>query len=335
MKLLSLIPVFCLLFLSCETEESGVKSAPENNLVANTSLRGKLMRVVQSPTSADNLIDGSSCFAIQFPFSVIANGQQVDLTSEDDYQQVRDIWNESYSDEDTVTIVFPVDVTYSDYSEATITSQPEFDAIVSNCTGQTELSCMQLQFPLNVKTYDSENLLAESFDLETKKAMYMFLRDINAYSAATLDYPLPFTIPDGSVVTPSGNAELEGLIDSHAAECHVEIPAVNFEDVIIQGTWSIDYFFSGADQTVDYEQYAFDFNADGSIAISGGDMPIMGLWGTTNNGTNELAGLIFSSPELMALEGEWIIDSVTSTYIKLKRNSTGIEGEKFLYLIKN
>jgi hypothetical protein len=339
MKRIIAIAVLSLLSMSCETEERVIKSAPENNLAGNAALTGKLKRVAQSPSAIDNFIDGTSCFAIRFPYTVIANGETVNLDSEADYQQVRDILDASATGSDEVVINFPVNVVYSDYTEAAFTTQAQFNEAVGSCTGSVELSCMDLVYPLGINTYNSQNQLAESFDLGNKRALFEILDNLEVYDGLSLDYPVTFNAPDGTVLTILNNDELEAAIDSYTDECLALLnpepnPGPVLDNVIVQGTWYVSHYFSFTDQTATYQDYDFTFSSNGSIVITGGG-PVSGTWAVSDVGGIQQAAFTFDGSGLEGIEGTWTVTNFTETLIEMHRESTGVDPEKFLSLSKN
>ncbi|MFP9099616.1 hypothetical protein ACLI09_11215 [Flavobacterium sp. RHBU_24] len=337
MKRLLILIATCFLTLSCETEETAVSNVPQDNLVTNSALKGKLLRVLQSPTTVDNFIDGSGCFAVQFPYTVVANGQQVNLTSEADYAEVYSILNANGSNADVVTLQFPVTVTYADYTEATLNTQAQFDAAVSNCTESTELSCMDFTYPVGIKTYNSSYQLAESFDISTKEALYGFLNTLETYDAVVFDYPVVFNVPDAGAVAAADNQALEQQIDMYAPQCGSAVsPPVVLEEVLVQDTWYVSYYFSITDQTSDYQGYGFTFANDNTIAVNAGT-PSFGIWAVNEIDGQTKLGLAFIDPALAAIGPmqAWTVTGLTDTEIVLHIDSTGTEPERYLTLTKN
>ncbi len=337
MKRIIAIAALSFLGMSCETEERTMNSAPENNLVGNIALTGKLMRMAQSPTAIDNFIDGSGCFAIQFPYSVVANGEAVTLDSEAGYQEVRDILDASAAGTDEVIINFPVDVTYANYTEATIATQAAFNEAIANCTGSVELSCMELTYPIGINTYNSQNQLADSFDLGSKRALFEILDNLEAYDAVTLNYPINFIAPDGTVLAIGSNQQLEAAIDTYTDECLALLnpaPGPNLQDVIAEGTWYVSHYFSFSDQTATYQDYDLTFNTDSTIGVTGPD-PQTGTWNNTATGSIHQMGFTFTGTGLEGIEGLWTVANFTESLIEMHRESTGVEPEKFLSLSKN
>ena len=115
--LLLFLPVF-LSVLSCRTEEMELIEAPtEEALGANSVIAGLMQRVSINDGSGDNIIDQANCLDIQLPFTVIVNGIEVIVTTEDDLDTIEDIIDEFEDDTDTIVIVFPITVILSDYTE--------------------------------------------------------------------------------------------------------------------------------------------------------------------------------------------------------------------------
>jgi hypothetical protein len=336
MKTILLFIAFSFLMMSCETEESAINNFPEDNLTTNTALKSKLLQVLQSPTAIDNIIDGSGCFAILFPYTVVANGQQVNLASEADYAQVRAIFNEDDNDVDTVTIQFPIGVRYADYTETTFATQAQFNEGVNNCVASTELSCMDFIYPVGIKTYDRAYQLAESFDITTKKALFGFLNNLEAYDAVVLTYPLQFNTPEGVPVTIDNNQALEQQIDTYMQGClnAINPPDTTIEDVIVQDTWYVSYFFNGTDQTADYAGYDFTFSSTGDVFVAA-TISSPGMWGVSQSSGITEVGFMFIDPGLDNIGQIWTLTSFTESTILLHIDANGVEPERYLTLTKN
>lgn len=338
MKRILIIIAICILAVSCQTDELVVNNAPQDNLIGNTSLISKLMQMSQYPTTVDNVVDNTSCFAIQLPYNVVVNGQPITVNDESDYQEIQNILDEDDSNEDTIAIQFPVNVTYADYSEAPLATQSQFNEAIANCTGTIELACIGLSYPLGIKTYNSNNQLAETFNLGSKKGLYEFLNeDLGLYDAVTFIYPMPFSTPNGTSITIENNSQLESTIDSYTDDCTGVIPNPNpvFDDVITQGTWYVSYFFRDFDQTDDYEDFDFTFLDNGTASVSGGSSPITGTWNSYEDSGQLEVVFTFSSSALEELEEDWDVTEFSETLIKMRHVSGGGDDIRYLYLTRN
>jgi hypothetical protein len=341
MKKILVIAILCIVGISCQTEELVVNNAPQDNLVADAQLAGKLLQMAQYPTAIDNVVDNTSCFSLQLPFTVVVNGQTLVVDAVSDYQVIRDILDASSTDNDSVTIQFPINITYADYSTATLQTQSELNAAVTNCVSSIELSCISLGFPLGVNTYDSENQIADTFDLNNEQALFEFLQTISIYDAVTLNYPISFTAPDGTVTSISNNDGLETAIDNFTDECLAGVdpgpgpgPDPTFDDIITDGTWYVSYFFRDQDDTDDYENYDFTFNDNGTVTVTGGSGST-GTWATfIDSGDLEL-DLTFTASALDELAEDWTVIDYSPTLIKLQKVSGGGDDIRSLHFTKN
>jgi hypothetical protein len=338
MKKIVVFALMCIICISCETESHIIKNEPQDNILNNPALKSKLLRVSQYKTAVDNVIDGTSCFAVNLPVTVVVNDQPVIIDDAADYQQVRDILEASADDTDSVLIQFPITVTYADYTEQPIANQPEFNNAVAGCQSSMELSCMQLLYPLEIKAYDFDNQFAEVFTIGNKRALFRFLNQQSNYGAVSFAYPLTLNNPDGTGISIADNTLLESTIDSYTQEClDMLIPGpveLEFEEVIVQGSWHVSYFFRDTDQTSDYAAYDFTFNPDGTVAVSG-VTPNTGTWESYTDSGELKAEYTFSSTSLEELEEDWTVTEFTATLIKMEHESGGGSEIRYFYLQKN
>jgi hypothetical protein len=337
MKKIMVCLTLSVLAVSCGTEELVTAYAPADNLVSNVALKEKVMRVAQNPTAIDNIIDESDCFSVKIPYGVYVNGIGVAINSTDDYAQVQAILDADDYNYDSVDLIYPVTVVYADYTEETFTTALYFFNARAACTGSRELSCISLTYPVGIKTYTSSNVLAESFEVGTKEALYGFLNTVGGYDAAAFAYPIELVQADGSTISISDNQMLEQLIDSNTTDCEDQfyVPDPLLNDVITQGTWHITYFFNEGDTTNTYEGYNFAFNTDYTVTVTG-STSASGAW--SNYATFDVPALnlyMFSDPALLPAEQSWIVTEISTNQVKFFTVSTGVEPQKYLELTKN
>lgn len=320
---------------SCEKEEHSIIYDAEDNIVADESLRSNLLRITQNATAVDNIIDGSSCFSIKFPYTVTANGTVVVLNSEADYEIIINLLDASVTDYDEVTLQYPITVIYADYTEVELTSETDLNNAKSNCEESIELSCMGFVYPVGVKTYLSYNQAAESFNISNKKGLYGFLKEIDNYDVVTFNYPGVFGTPNGDV-TLQNNTMLREVISTYTDDCvqSLNLPPV-FEDTIVQGTWYVSYYYMDADQTANFSGYNFTFNTDGSIAVSGSTTTSGGMWDKSPDDLDPMVLLVFSDSLLDSLSGVWRINRVSENLIQLRIPASGVMGATYFNLSRN
>lgn len=336
MKNLLIVVILSLISFSCEKEELTVSTPPEDNLVINLNLRNKLSRITQYETSVDNIIDNTNCFAVNFPYTITVNNQTLTLEDESDYQTVKNIIDEDDSDSDIVSFSFPITVTYYDYSVQTFANIQELNTAIAGCVSSQELACMQFNYPLGIKTYDSQNILGETFSIASKKGLFELLKELDNYDAVTFNYPLLFTTPNNATVTLTNNQELDTTINNFISDCNTVVdPDPDFNDIITQGSWYVSYFFRDTDQTDDYEIYDFVFDGGGTVSVTGESSPIGGTWVSFNDDSELKVIFVFSSSNLEELQEDWTITEVTQNVVKMEHISGGGDDIRKLHFTKN
>lgn len=113
-KSIFLFSVFFLI-LSCQNEESEIEIDTTSTLTSKAPLFQLVARVVQNPTSFDNVLDNSSCFTVQLPVTVVVNAQQITVNDTVDYQLVQDVIDASSTDDDIVNFIFPITIQFQNF----------------------------------------------------------------------------------------------------------------------------------------------------------------------------------------------------------------------------
>ncbi len=121
-------------FTSCQEEfEELPQPDAEQTILASSSTANLIERASSKDGSFDNVIDGASCFAIQFPYTVNVNGIDISIDTMEDIRLVKELSNGIQFSEDLLEIIFPITITYSDFTELTINSKADFRALVNEC----------------------------------------------------------------------------------------------------------------------------------------------------------------------------------------------------------
>ena len=103
-KTFLLIPFFALLlFTSCQDEVTEI-TAPEESeaLTASSELTDLMFSTSIMDGSFDNIIDSASCTSVELPVTVIVNGLEIIIDSEEDFEVIEAVTDEldtvSFSD---------------------------------------------------------------------------------------------------------------------------------------------------------------------------------------------------------------------------------------------
>ena len=138
--------VFFLGFFSCQKDTESQSQSPQN-LTKTSVLTTLLGRVSQSPTSKDNILDGTSCFAVVLPVSITVNSTNVAVNDSNQYETVRQIINANSNDDDLVNFSFPIRLRFRNFQEIVVANQQEYNTVLANCgadTGFCEIACTDI-----------------------------------------------------------------------------------------------------------------------------------------------------------------------------------------------
>jgi hypothetical protein len=340
MKKLLLVFIAFLALVSCETESLVVRNDATDNLVNHPSLVSKMKRVVQFPTTFDNMADHTSCFALNFPATILVNNQLTVVDSAGDYQQINNILNADDSDTDSVILQYPVGVTYFDYSQGTFDTAAALSAAAAGCEGSIELSCMTFGFPVSLSSYSDQQQVLDTFHIQGNAALFQFLQQLQNYDVVSLNYPANM-VWNGVTTAIQDNAALEAFIDSHTADCEAAANPAPVDpgnttllgNIITQGNWHISYFFHSDDETALYTTYNFIFNANGTAIADSGSYNTAGTWGSYMENSNQIAYFTFEDDGLQELEEDWTITNINDTTVEMQRGNGG--GTRYLTFQKN
>lgn len=339
-----LLGFLSILFFSCQKEENEVIQDPTQNLNKTSPLVNLLSRVSQNATSQDNVLDGSSCFNVQLPVTVIVNGDNVVVQTEADYQTVQDAIDAFSDDDDIVNFIYPITIQYQNFSTQVINNSDALDDVLDDCEEDDdddfdEIDCITLNYPVVLNIYDSNNQLASTLTITNDVQFYNFIENLDDNEFIAINYPISLVDSNGNNVVVNSNSQLEEIIEESIDDCDDNSGGggggnANFSDVITNGTWYISYFFEDDDnETSDYIGYNFTFSTNGMITVVKASTTTTGSWSNYIDSGDDIMDLNFNDSNLDELEEYWEITEYSSTVIKLKHVSSG--ETDYLYFTKN
>jgi len=102
---------------------------------------------------------------------------------------------------------------------------------------------------------------------------------------------------------------------------------------VMSGDWMITYYFdSEMEETSDYVNYTFSFNADGTLGATDGNSSLSGAWSVSSSdnsndddSSNDVDfNILFSSPDIFVeLSDDWDIKKYSNNKIELVDVSGG------------
>ncbi|WP_064972174.1 hypothetical protein [Kordia zhangzhouensis] len=304
-QLLITAMLFAIVSTSCRTEDMEVIEPPqEQTLVVNSTVQTLMQRTVMNDGSIDNIIDNANCITIQLPVTVVVNGLEVHVDSQEDFATIEAIFDEFDDDNDDLVIQYPITIILADFSEIVINNATELATFTANCNGQNvsddDIECLDFNYPIVVSFFNTNNELLETISIMNDAQMYAFIENIDENDIITIQFPITVTTYAGNVITINNFTELENVISSYDDECD-EDDDYDYNDddcnnctndqlatVLSQcSDWKVDKLERNDNDLEDnYVGYAFNFNTDGTIQVTSGNGNYTGTWqssGTANN----------------------------------------------------
>ena len=318
----SLFLLLTLVLFSCQKEEKVLidETDPET-ITANSTVTQLLIRASENSGDFDDLIDGFSCGSIVLPITVIANGQEVVINTVADYNLVVAIFAQFPNDNDTLEIIFPITIRLEDFTEITVNSQADLDAIIALCEGDLNdaIECVDFVYPITFFKYNSSQQQTDTITVNSNFELYQFLSNLDSDDYISVDFPIS-VIVNGEVSEVNNNTELLNIISS--ANCDDTPISSDLIENLTSGTWYITYYFDEYDETGNFSGYAFTFNLDNTAQADNGSNVVPGTWGTNSDLTYVDLNFGTTVP-FNELYASWDIIEISSEEIRFKDVSGG------------
>lgn len=330
----AILAVFSLyLFSRCQQEVEEIREPPNDQVITGDSIVANLVqRTALRDGSSDNIVDGSSCTSLELPISVVVNGLEMILDSEEDFYTVEHIIDKFDYDEDFIEIIFPVKVILADHSVLELNNVEDFEDLISQCSTNSDdddIECVDFKFPLSISVYDSDNQVSEVITLTDDKELYEFIHNLKETDFASINFPITIVVAEGDEMVIHNNDELEDALINAIDACdedddndHNDDDADDTEliNVLIDGHWEIsEHVVNSVTSTTGFEGYIFTFFENGRAKALRGDSFIEGKWDSNgDDGSLELElGFDANSP-FNTLQHNWNIIEFDEHIIRLK-----------------
>lgn len=332
--------LIAILSFSCQKEEEEIinnNNTTQGNLTLSSSLTNLFSRVAQNPTSKDNVLDNTSCFSVQLPVTVVVNGTTLVVTDSNDFDEVEDIKELYNTDDDIVHFTYPITIKYRNYQSKTITSETQFNQILSTCPtddGFNEIECANFNYPIILNTYNSSNQYANSVTINNDAAMVTFVANLQSNVFYAVNYPISVVNSSSQTITITNNSQLEDLIQEAIAVCSNTSSSTSFIDILTNGTWHVSYCeYDNLDKTSYYSLYNFTFYSNGTIHVVKNTINSYGTWSSYLDGGHTKLDLNFDDSSLHEIQEDWKLNEYTATEIRLKKGDSS--NSDYLYFQKN
>lgn len=336
MKTLKLITVFALTtllgFTACQKEESSEVGTNPNTNSSTSKTAENYNRNSMNDGSEDDFLDGNTCTELIFPLTATVNGKKITILSSLDFSAVLNIMGEFNDDSDSVTFDFPISARLSNYTEVVITNQTELNALKAECenveaTGKGVVSCVDINFPVSILTYNVSLEQTGSVAVQSKKQLYTFMSGLDSNELFAVNYPISATLSNGTAVQIGSDVDFKNAISEcvqfegekdQAAETAKEVEA------ILSGTkFKVEsYVVAGVNTANDYANYTIEFTNDLKLVakdiVNTTASEIEGTYSVSSETEVFLNTTFASNTAVSALGNDWIISSYSNTLITLK-----------------
>lgn len=318
-----------LIFNSCQEEFEEVNGGNDQETIMASSTTANLIKNTSTNDgSFDNIVDGASCFAINFPYTVEVAGVQITIDSIEDLRLIEEIFDEFDDDEDILELLFPITITLADFTEIVIENKEALRELVAECTeGEDEdIECIDFVYPITLFTFDVNNQQTGSVVINSDKELRRFFAGLEDGDLVSIDFPITLKKFDGTEIMVNSNAELAAALEAAKDECD-EDDDNDFNDddfseerldaYIVECSWLVSNVKrDGTNQTGEYFAYKMDFTEDGVVTVEDrvGNV-FTGEWETRMSDDGVVLGLAFE--ELVDFNLEWLVYEIGKGRIKL------------------
>jgi len=328
--------VFSLLFMaalmvtSCQDEFEELPQPDEQQTIMASSSTAKLIeRTTSNDGSFDNIVDGASCLALNFPYTVEVNGIQITIDSREDLHLIEEIFDSLDDDNDLLEIIFPITITLSDFTEIVINNKEDLRALAEECMeggDDDDIECIDFVYPITLFTFDINEQQTGSVTVNSDEELRVFFKGLDDNDLISIDFPVTLKLYDGTTVTVDSNAELAVAIENAKDACDEDddndyndddFTLERFNNLITECPWLVrEVERDAVNQTDQYFEYLMNFTEDGGVTVKDRQGNILnGFWNSRMTENGVLISLEFDF--LVDFNLEWFVYEIAEGKIKL------------------
>jgi len=317
-------------FTSCQAEDPiEVVVNEEQALTIDSSLAQLMERMVSNDGSHDNIVDGSSCFDIRFPYQVAVGEIKITVSSAADLEIIEAAIDAIESEDVVLDIIFPITITMADYTEVTVNGIEDLMEIASLCIeggSDADIECIDIIYPVTFFTYDPNLQLTDTVVVNTDKEMRRFFAGlVGGSDLMSIEFPVMFEKYDGTKISVNTNSELANAIELAKEACDEDDDNDHSDDdftleglnqLLVKCPLEMQWILSGSLLQEDYRAYYLVITDDGVVnAIDNEGRAITGEWST--HWIENRVLLRFNFEDIPALNYDWYLNEINEEKIQL------------------
>jgi hypothetical protein len=298
--LLKLFTFFALFLVSsCQDEITEITQPTEQEaLVPDSPLARNIFNMSTNSSSASTIVTNTSCLSIELPFSVVVNGNEITIETEEDYDIVATVFDEFDDDDDELQIIFPVTLILFDYSEVEVNNNDELEFYIEECLNsynvEDDIDCITFEYPITLSLFNTAFQFLDTVVVNSDQELFNFLDDDfdDDDVIAAINYPINVILFDGTVITVNNNNELNNIIESNDDDCdddsNTNISLNDLEALLLECLWKIDDLEINDEDLDDlYEGYLIDFQENNVALVTSPNGTVFnGTWSLTETSTS-------------------------------------------------
>lgn len=308
----AILLVFALSFTGCSTEEPFEQQIDEDQVLTVDSVVSNLIeRTAYNDGSHDNIIDGSSCFDIRFPYTVMINELEFTIASEDDLELIEELFDAIgqgiEQDVDILDIIFPITITLADYTDITINTLADLEEIAEQCIeggGDGDIECIDFVYPITLFTFDTNREQTDNVIVKNDKELILFFNKLTEGNLVSIDFPISLQLFDGVEIEVNNNRELADAIENGIEICDEDddddfndddFTKERLDQLLLECPWLIEEVQRDEiDQTDQFFNHLMIYAEDGVVIIEDLEGNVfMGEWITEITDDGAFVTLIF------------------------------------------
>ena len=317
-------------FTACQSEFEEINGGDEQETIkASSSTAALIEETCSQDGSFDNIVDGASCIAVQFPYTVEVNGIEITIDSREDLHAIEEIFDEFDTDDDILDILFPITITLADFTEIVIENKDQLRELAADCLeggDDDDIECIDFVYPITLYTFDINDQQSGEIKVESDEQLRKFFNELEDNDLISIDFPLTLKKYDGTEIVVNSNAELAMALSNAKNECDEDddddyndddFTEERLDAYLIECPWEVrEVIRDNVSQTDQYFEYLMAFTEDGGVTVKdhGGNV-LNGTWSTSQTDHGVLLTLSFDV--LVDFNLEWLVYEIEEGKIKL------------------
>lgn len=322
-------------FTSCQEEVVELSGIDNDNVITSASkITSLVKRTSFKDGSKDNIIDKSNCISLILPVTVVIQGKEIVLNSEEDFDTVENIFDKT--DNDKLSIKFPIKVFSADHTEVTLKNQTELNNLIKDCKEEDDdIECVDFQYPISVSVYDANYQVVETKKLTNDKGLFKFFAQLQKNEFVSFNFPLNLVDFNGNIIVIKDNKQLEKALEVAKNSCDEDddndyndddFDKETLTSLLKECRMEILSVENPGHSSSEYKGAYFLFNEDKTVNIHIDIVNIPGTWDVSQTGKQTIIN--FKVEKMSSISGSWLVHKEGKTVVITKSSGKKIVLQK-------